>query len=144
MTERRDPGELWGSRTLGTERQLFRVNAEDEEGGDGDSCADVELRPHESRATAGLAQTLAHMDFPAMCSRTIKSIDHIEEASMTTQAFKLAYEKSPSRPAIISGCTSRSEWPAGHTHWAPEVLQTSLGADTRLEVSQQGVWLILT
>ena len=132
MTEfSHQPGDLWGSRTLGTQRQLFRVNEDDD-------FSDKQLRPYASRATAGLAQKLSLIDFPAMCSRTINSIDHMEESSMTTQAFKVAYERSPSRPAVISGCTSKSAWPAGTRHWTPEVLKATLGADTRLEVAQQG------
>lgn len=131
-------GDLWGSRTLGTHRQLFSVNVNEVDTSEPDN---KQLRPAGSRATAGLAQKLSLMDFPAMCSQTINSIDHIEESSMTTQAFKVAYESGPSRPAVIHGCTSRSPWPAGATHWAPEVLKTTLGADMRLEVSQQGkIW----
>lgn len=127
-----DPGDLWGSRTLGTRRQLFRINE------DGD-FSDVQLRHPDSKASAGLAVKLSLMDFPAMCSKTIEPIDRIEESSMTTQEFKLAYERSPSRPAVVSGCTDKFKCPAGDKHWALERLRTSLGEGTRLEVAQQGI-----
>jgi hypothetical protein len=131
------PGDLWGSRVLGSERQLFRVNEED-----GDT-SDVELRPHATRSFADLSHSLSLMNFPQLCANTIKTIDHIEEKSMTKREFKLKYEKDPSRPAVITGCTANAIWPAGSEHWSPEALKSTLGAETRLEVAQQGKNLLL-
>ena len=104
--------ELWASRTIGSERQLWSISRNLE-----GQPHKFLLRPSKSRAFSGLALALA---LDALNSPTRAS----DVARFDGKCSKAEFDNVcgiPGQPAIITGCQDAAKWPAGEGFWYAEI-----------------------
>lgn len=97
-------GDLIGSRTVGSLRQLWSLDGRDK--------GDFLIRPACSRSRDGLAACLSNT---APFSETTSKV--WASPLRTHDQTQAEFELIGGAPAVITGCTESSAWPAGENHW---------------------------
>lgn len=125
-------GDIIGSKTKGSKRQLFHT------GNDDCNLDDFFLRPSENRNVMGFANTIGDMQsFGNTIADHTSSLIMRLDNSCNADNFKYTSEYSyTSTPAVITNCTNDWVWPANGNNWSIENLRNLLGSEKRFEVAQ--------